>query len=287
MRPFASTAVLSVLALAAVARAGAPWPQPAAGPSASGDPELLLTFDDGPHEEYTPQILDELKRRGLHAVFFWVGRRITGDRRGVDARRQIARRAVREGHLVGNHTIHHAQLCAGPRERAAFEIDENARMFRDLLGMPLRWFRAPYGAKCDRVRAMLAARGLTHFHWDMDPHEWEHHDLNLTLAYVERKLRALDGRGVLLMHDTKAVTARALPLILDWIDRENERRLRAGLRPIRIISYVDVAREQLAPGLAAWLRDAGADAAELAMRLAATIPGDTGRATAARAAGPR
>ena len=49
------------------------WPQPAAGPSASGAPELLLTFDDGPDPATTPIVLDILRARGLRAVFFQVG----------------------------------------------------------------------------------------------------------------------------------------------------------------------------------------------------------------------
>jgi peptidoglycan/xylan/chitin deacetylase (PgdA/CDA1 family) len=267
------------LAWAATARAGEPWPRPAAGVSRSGGPELILTFDDGPDETTTPVILDELARRNLKAVFFWVGHRVTGARSGVGVRREVARRAVREGHLVGNHTIHHAQLCAGPREQAEWEIDENARIYASLIGMPLRWFRAPYGARCDRLKLMLAERGVTHFHWDMDPHEWEHKDDAVTLEYVQRKLRSLDGRGVLLLHDTKRVTTRVLPVLLDWIDDENARRLAAGRRPIRIVSYVELAREQLAPGFEDWLRDTGAGVAAVAERFTGLVPGEaTGHA---------
>jgi peptidoglycan/xylan/chitin deacetylase (PgdA/CDA1 family) len=269
------TAIGLVMLTASLA-AGGPWPRPAAGPSASGDPELLLTFDDGPHETNTPLILDELQRRRLKATFFWVGHRISGGRRYVGKRRAVALRAIDEGHLIGNHTIHHAQLCDGPKAQAEWEIDENARLFRTLIRMPLRVFRAPYGASCDRLRKMLTERGLTHTHWDMDPHEWEHHDLGLTVGYIQRKLRALDGRGVLLLHDTKDVTVRALPIVLDWIDQENERRIAAGKRPIRIISYVDLAREQLADGMDDWVESAGIRLAGYAEAVSALIPGEPG-----------
>ncbi len=266
--------IAAVLACASIAHAGEYWPRPAAGDSASGQPELILTFDDGPHEEYTPKILAELDRRGLKATFFWVGHRVTGSRRNVHKRRAIARQAVRDGHLVGNHTINHAQLCQGTREIAEWEIDENERIWRKLIGMPLRWFRVPYGARCDRVHDMLAERGLTHFHWDMDPQEWEHHDLDVTVEYVQRKLRSLRGRGVLLLHDTKGITVHALPIILDWIDDENERRIKRDRKPIKIVSYVELAREQLAPGMDDLLDSTLADVLDFAGTIGSLIPGD-------------
>jgi peptidoglycan-N-acetylglucosamine deacetylase len=266
------------------AHGGRAWPRPAAGPSASGTPELILTFDDGPHELYTPLILDELGKRGLRATFFWVGHRVVKPRRYRQQRRDLVRRAIREGHLVGNHTINHAQLCAGPKDRAAEEIDVNEAIYGELTGMPVRVFRAPYGAKCDRLRGMLAERNLNHFHWDFDPQEWMHHDARETVQYVIRKLRGLTGRAVLLMHDTKQATVRALPAMLDWIERENERRSMLGEPPIRIVSYVDLAREQLAPGLEDWLRDAVSGTLSLAESTAALIPGPgAGRAHPVRA----
>src|SRR6476659_7835201 len=49
------------------------WPVPAAGPTMSGDPELLFTFDDGPNPKTTPLVLDTLAKHHIHAVFFMVG----------------------------------------------------------------------------------------------------------------------------------------------------------------------------------------------------------------------
>jgi peptidoglycan/xylan/chitin deacetylase (PgdA/CDA1 family) len=248
------------------------WPQPAAGPSASGDPELVLTFDDGPHEDYTPIILDELGRRSLKATFFWVGHRVTGTRREVARRVAVARRALREGHLIGNHTIHHVKLCSTHRDRASREIDGNARIYEQLFAMPLTWFRAPYGANCRSLRALLHERGLAHLHWDMDPREWEHHDSATAAAYIIEKLRRLEGRAVLLLHDTNRVSVRVLPRVLDWIDGENQRRRAAGERPLRILSFVDLAREQLAPGVEAWLVSASVDFRSVARGARHLIP---------------
>ena len=63
-------------------------------------PEIALTFDDGPHEVYTEQLLDGLKERGVQATFFLIGQNIEG-------KEEVVKRMKTEGHLIGNHTYHH------------------------------------------------------------------------------------------------------------------------------------------------------------------------------------
>ena len=240
----ASAILVSSAASPADARVN--WPQPAAGPSASGDPEVVFTFDDGPHEDTTPQILDTLAKHRVHGLFFWTGWRVQGGRSIHDRRRAAVTRAVAEGHMVGNHTVNHAHLCSVPAPDAEMEIDENASLLGSLTGLPMLLIRVPYGDRCQRLETMLDARGLRHLHWDMDPLEWEPTaSSNSTRDYLIDKIRHLKGRGVVLLHDTKYGTAKALPQVLDWIETENQRRVAAGERPIRILSFADLAREQI------------------------------------------
>lgn len=246
--------LIALLALTGVARAGEPgWSKPAGGPSASGGPEVILTFDDGPHRDYTATILDELERRNLKAIFFWVGHRVTKGGR-IDEQIDLVHRAVREGHLIANHTINHVNLCLVKPREAEAEIDENTRIYEELSGLPILLFRSPYGARCRRLIQLLQERSMAHMHWDIDPREWMHHDADQVTRYVIGKLKRLEGRAVVLMHDTKMASARALPEILDWIDEENERRRKSGKKPpIRILSGSDLMAEQLDPAVPAWL----------------------------------
>lgn len=248
--PTAAVVVLVALSLGMPAQAGK-WPRPAAGDSASGGPEVLFTFDDGPDARVTASILDTLAEHDVGAIFFWNGRRVRPAR---ERRRALVQRAVREGHLVANHTIHHVHLCSVPAREAAREIDVNARTFAELSGLPILLFRAPYGDSCKRLRRMLAERDLAHLHWDIDPQEFLHHSGEQTARYVIRKLRNLDDheRGVVLMHDTQPATARALPLILRWIERENRRRERRGRPPMRILSGSDLVAERHETPLIDW-----------------------------------
>lgn len=226
------------------------WPQPAAGLSRSGDPEILFTFDDGPHAVTTPKVLDTLREYGIEAVFFEVGKMVVQPHAQA-----IIDRTLAEGHIIANHTMKHYELCDVEEAEAAAEIDDGLRVIQRAADMPVPWFRAPYGARCARLDAQLAERGVTHFHWDIDPQEWRHGNTKRTIAYMIRALGRSQGREVVLMHDTKQATAKALPVILQWIRDENKRREAEGRRQIRIVSASDFAIENLAPGLARWLLD--------------------------------
>lgn len=245
------------------------WPVPAAGPTMSGDPELIFTFDDGPNPKTTPAVLDALAKHHIHAVFFMVGEMAAGKEAPP-----IIERILREGHIIGNHTMSHQDLCRlKDEERAAREIDQGKATIEAATGgFKLGWFRTPYGARCQRVDSMLAERGLTHFHWDLDPQEWKHNNAKKAFDYVTKQLGKMTGRNVLLMHDIKKATVEALPQILDWIDQENEARRLAHKRRIRIIQSYELAQERLPEGELDWLHDATPDATGWARVLASVLP---------------
>jgi peptidoglycan/xylan/chitin deacetylase (PgdA/CDA1 family) len=227
------------------------WGSPAAGGSASGDPEVLFTFDDGPDLLRTPKILDTLRLHHVQAVFFIVGRHLEG-KRNQERMPPILRRLVSEGHIAGNHTVGHVHLCSIPQAQGNEEIDRNAAMIREATGLPeVKFFRAPYGDRCIRLENMLAVRKLKHLHWDIDPREWLTLDAEQTEQHVINRIAEVPegGRAVVLLHDTHGTTVTALPKILAWIGKENERRRTAGIRPIRIIGPADVALERLPPDL--------------------------------------
>ncbi len=108
----------------------------------------------------------------------------------------------------------------------------------------------------EQAAFLIEERGLTHFHWDLDPKEYKTNDPVKAVAYVEKQLGKMTGRNVLLMHDVKQATVKAIPEILDWIDAENARRVADHKRPIRIIQSPELAIERLPDGLLAWVAEA-------------------------------
>jgi peptidoglycan-N-acetylglucosamine deacetylase len=191
----------------------------ALGPSTDAH-EILLTFDDGPDLATTPLVLQELDRRGLKGVFFVNGRSLMGDKPADRARRHLLRKLATHGHLVGNHSMTHQELCAD-QGTIPHEIDDNAEMIAAITGVYPMLFRSPYGGTCPALEKALAERGLTNVGWNVDPQEWRGVNANDTVPAVTEQLIQLKGRGIILLHDTHASTARALPSILDWIEEHN------------------------------------------------------------------
>ena len=244
------------------------WPLPAAGPTRSGDPELIFTFDDGPNPKTTPAVLDALAKHHIHAVFF-----IVGEMAANKQAPELIARILREGHIIGNHTMTHQDLCRIKDDaRAAREIDDAKQTIEQASGLQLAWFRTPYGVRCERVESLLAERHLDHFHWDLDPQEWKHGSAKKAIDYVEKQVGRMTGRDVLLMHDIKKATVEALPVILDWIDEENARRAQTHQRRIRIIQSYQLAVERLPPELVDWLGDAAPSPGAWAAALASLLP---------------
>jgi peptidoglycan/xylan/chitin deacetylase (PgdA/CDA1 family) len=204
---------------------------------AGGEAEyhVAFTFDDGPKYTTTPQILDILDRYDIPASFFVVGWRFGGTSEHARRNAEVLADIVRRGYHVGNHTYHHKRLPALDLEAMSREIDRNTRALTQTLGYTPRAFRPPYGAVNKAVRAHLRSRGLTEIRWAIDTHDFRG---GRASALRARTLSAIIKRrgGVVLMHDTKEVTARALGGILHDLERENCRRLDHGERVIAPVS---------------------------------------------------
>jgi len=261
--------LLALLLCTAGSAAAKGWSVPAAGESASGDIEVVLTFDDGPNTVTTPQVLDILAANHIKAVFFLVGDMAGSENKKV---RPIIERILREGHVIANHTQSHQDLCRIKEDLAIKDLDDGKATIERVSGITVQWFRAPYGVRCDRLDKMLEERRIEHFHWDLDPQEWKHGNVDKTVKYVTGELARAHGRAVLLLHDIKSVTVKALPQILGWIADENTRRAKSRKRKIRILSAPELAIEKLPPGLVDWVTEATLDLRNLPKAIASVLP---------------
>jgi peptidoglycan/xylan/chitin deacetylase (PgdA/CDA1 family) len=201
--------------------------------------EVLLSFDDGPDLFGTPLVLDALDRHGKKAIFFVNGRYLLGTHPIDLQRRELVRKLAAHGHLVANHTLTHRNLCREP-ETAADEIDTNSEIIAYATGLRPLLFRSPYGARCRSLDAQLRERDLISVGWNVDPQEWRGASggQDAVFDYVTHRLSQIEGRAILLLHDTHPAAVHALPRILDWIDEENARLAReGGGAPLRVVDY--------------------------------------------------
>jgi peptidoglycan/xylan/chitin deacetylase (PgdA/CDA1 family) len=218
---------------------------------------LLLTFDDGPDLVGTPLILDELTRRGVKAVFFVNGHHIVRDRPEDLARRDLLRKLATHGHLVGNHTMNHKNLCQD-RAAMAAEIDRASEIITYATSVRPLLFRSPYGARCRELDRALAERDLIQVGWNLDPQEWRGENEDAVVKYTTAALRRARGPVILLMHDKNVSAERALSRILDFVEEENARVAREGGEPIRLVDYRVLLPSPALPatGLEPWLHSA-------------------------------
>lgn len=277
--------MVRTLALAVVIAAGSTasaypkhWPIPNLyqPPTPSGHPEVMFTFDDGPHEDFTPRIVDTLARHGVQAMFFWNGYRVGYRSKTKAARVRAARQTVAAGHLIGNHTVDHVRPCRVSRAEAIREIDHNREILESVTGQPVILFRAPYGDRCPMLEQLLEERSLHHQHWDIDSQEWETADSEVVAEEVIDRLRTLHGRAIILLHDTHPSSARALSIILHWIALENADRRRdpTGRKTIKILQASEYVAEKWDVSLYDWAVHQLAETRRAAVRRAVSlIPG--------------
>src|SRR5271168_264559 len=119
--------------------------------SGSDIQEVALTFDDGPNDPYTGQLLELLARHQVRATFFLVGSYV---RRRPD----IARAIHQAGHLLGNHTMVHPSLIWLSPARVREELAGCTATIEDATGERVRWFRPPFGSR--RPDVLRAAEEL-------------------------------------------------------------------------------------------------------------------------------
>jgi peptidoglycan/xylan/chitin deacetylase (PgdA/CDA1 family) len=160
---------------------------------ATREPAIALTFDDGPHPEETPAVLEILERHGARGTFFMVGK---------SARRhpEIVARAAAGGHAVANHSWDHPSFRRiGGRYRRA-----QIRWCGEALGPHgARLFRPPFGEQSLASRLDALRCGYRVVLWDVVAEDWSDHPADFLVQRVMRRLR----RGsIVVFHDTLYTT---------------------------------------------------------------------------------
>ena len=193
---------------------GLVWQMPrAAGDSRATERVLYLSFDDGPHPEITPFVLDELKKYDARATFFCIGK-------NVKEYPQIYRRVLMEGHRVGNHTHNHLNGWKVSDQKYLKNIREAARLIDSDL------FRPPYG-RIGLLQSKLL-RGSPFYYrivmWEVLSGDF---DAALDAAACARNVvRNARPGSIVVFHDSEKAFDRlkgALPQVLEYFAKEGYR----------------------------------------------------------------
>ncbi len=190
---------------------------------------MALTFDDGPNEPYTSQILDILDEYGIKATFFVVGK-------NVELYPDVARRIVTDGHVLGNHTYsHNANHALTTEGEADVRLAEKA--ISSVVGVKPHLYRPPHGKKSPWELEFLKHENLVEVVWSDSTNEV--HD---KLIFGKPKpdevakhiiSKARPGR-IILLHDgygtnhgdlksDKSLTVEVLPVIITELKNQGYR----------------------------------------------------------------
>ena len=165
---------------------------------AGRDPnEAALTFDDGPNGDTTLRLLDLLARHQARATFFLIGR-------FVRQQPEIVRAIAQAGHLIGNHTVTHPPLHRQSAHRIREELAGCSAALEDTLGQPVRFFRAPHGARRPYVLQLVREMGMVPVQWNVMGVDWKGDPAATVATRVVRGVafqRRLGHGSNILLHD--------------------------------------------------------------------------------------
>jgi len=180
--------------------------------------KIVLTFDDGPDPDYTPRILDILKREHVPAVFFVVGSM-------AEKNIQILRREFDEGHEIGNHTYFHPDISTISLQRVNLELNATRRIIESVTGRSTILFRPPYNADAEpqtlaEIIPVAEARKQSYITVGESIDPWDWYPGVTADSIIARVKAQKDAGSFLLLHDaggeTREETVKALPEIIHF-----------------------------------------------------------------------
>jgi peptidoglycan/xylan/chitin deacetylase (PgdA/CDA1 family) len=179
---------------------------------------VALTFDDGPHAEGTPSVLEVLEAAGATATFFLVGEQ-------VERNPALAAEILADGHEIGLHCHRHRSLLRLTPAQLREDLRRALAAIGDATGTAPRLYRPPYGIFSAAAFAAARQAGCEPVLWTHEGHDWQRRATAESIA--ARATRGLRPGSVLLLHDADDYsapgswrrTAAALPLVLAEIDR--------------------------------------------------------------------
>lgn len=171
---------------------------------------VALTFDDGPHPEHTPRLLDALAAAGIRATFFVIGRE-------AERHPELVARAFGEGHAIGHHSWSHSEPDSTPAGRLLEETERTIALLAGITGRQHDRFRPPKGALTVAKCARLWQRHQRIVLWSADPRDYRMSDAG-ELRHWAAHNPPSPGE-IVLLHDAWPFAAAAVDSFAAWRER--------------------------------------------------------------------
>lgn len=169
--------------------------------------KIALTFDDGPHPQYTPEMLAALKERNVKATFFLLGQE-------VEKYPEIVKQIQEDGHLIGNHSYKHEQLSKLPMEQACNQVGRTNELIYGITGLYPSYLRPPFGDWHEKLDCEV---NMVEVLWDVDTLDWSSQN---HAKIVEKVLKNVQENDIILMHDGYETSVTAAMEIIDTLQKQ-------------------------------------------------------------------
>lgn len=195
---------------------------------------IALTFDDGPHPRFTPQILDLLKEYDAKGTFFVLGKH-------VKLYPEVVERIKSEGHEVGNHTFTHIDVSKSSYWKIKKEFEDTQNVIYNVTGSKPNIFRPPFGFINNAALHIVQESGSRIILWspNQDPNDWRSPGEDYIVKHV---LSNIGNGNIILLHDyipeKDSHTVKALKRILPELTKE-------GYRFVTINELIEISNLQI------------------------------------------
>ena len=171
-------------------------------------PKLVaLTFDDGPHRDFTPQVAEALNQRGAKGTFFMVGS-------WVGQKEELVRQLAADGHQIANHSWEHANFSEMSEADIRADVERSRARLAEVTGQKNFLVRTPFGV---RTEAALAAISSPLILWSQDPAEGQLID---GAEMARRVIRNIHDGDIILLHDSTQDNLDAACYIMDALQKK-------------------------------------------------------------------
>jgi peptidoglycan/xylan/chitin deacetylase (PgdA/CDA1 family) len=150
--------------------------------------ELALTFDDGPNATWTPRLLEALAEHDVRATFFLLGNR-------AQAQPELVRRIAAAGHTIGNHSWSHPNLSRTRASRVREELRRTSEELQQIVGVRVRYFRPPFGARRPAVFRIAHELDLKPVLWNAMTSDWSNPSAERIAERLAKKIDGLERHG--------------------------------------------------------------------------------------------
>lgn len=172
---------------------------------------IALTFDDGPNTEFTPKVLDILKKHKAKATFFLIGKHIKKNP-------ELVKRILTEGHVIGNHSYEHGNNNGFlSTKNILSDLKKTNELVKKITGLEVKLFRPPFGVTNPNIAKAVKIINMQSVGWSIRSLDTQAKDSEKVFQKIKNRLNKGD---VILLHDTSELTLEVLVQLLPFLEEK-------------------------------------------------------------------